>query len=166
MSKHVIIREIEATFSALKTVLSKFSNEELNTVPFEGSWTAGQVAGHIIKSIGGIPDEETEPVDRHFDEKTSAIREMFLDMKMKFKTDPYLEPEKSHYQLKEILDTLNELEKQHVTSAREKDLTALCLDMELPTFGLLTRYEWIRFIMVHTQRHTRQIENIYKTLKS
>ncbi len=165
MHKQEVITEIENTFSSLKTALSRFSEGELNTVPFAGSWTAGQVAEHIIKSIGWIPDEKTRHVDRPYDKKIGPIRDMFLDMEMKFKTDPILEPEQSHHQLKELLDTLNELEEQHVASAREKDLAALCLDMELPTFGHLTRYEWIRFMMVHTQRHTRQIQNIYKKLK-
>ncbi len=45
--------------------------------------------------------------------------------------------------------------------ANSKDLSVVCLDMELPTFGHLTRYEWLRFMMVHALRHTIQIEKIF-----
>lgn len=166
MNKEEVIEEIKSTFSSLKAILSKFSEDELNIVPFEGSWTASQVVEHIIKSIGGIPDEKTQLADRPFDEKIGTIRKMFLNMDVKFKTDPFLEPAEMHTQLSSMRDTLSELEKQHIDTTRKVDLKALCLDMELPKFGYLTRYEWVRFMMVHTQRHTKQIENIYKILKS
>lgn len=166
MNKEVVLKEIEDRFSKLKSILSAFSDEELNRVPFDGSWTAGQVAEHIIKSASGIPDEKTAPADRPFDEKISAIRDMFLDMNSKSKAMPFLQPEQSHYRLEELLSTFNRLQDQHLNWAKEKDLEPLCMDMELPIFGYLTRYEWIRFIMVHLQRHTMQLENIYKMIRS
>jgi hypothetical protein len=164
MNKQDLINEIKSTFTSLRSILSKFSEEELNTAPFNGSWTAGQVAEHIIKSIGGIPDSQTQATDRAYDEKIEPVRAMFLNMEMKFKTDPFLEPEKTHHEVDYLLDTLSEWEKRHTDTVREVDLEALCLDMELPTFGYLTRYEWMRFMMVHAQRHTRQIENIHDKL--
>jgi hypothetical protein len=166
MNKQEVIAEIQTTFSRLKAALSKFTEQELNMVPFAGSWTAGQVTEHIIKSIGGIPDERTKSADRPYDEKIEAIREMFLDMNQKFQTDPSLEPEGANYSLESLLDTLAQFETQHIATVQRVDLTALCLDMELPVFGYLTRYEWIRFMMVHTQRHTQQIENIYSVLRN
>jgi hypothetical protein len=166
MNKQEVIAEIQTTFSRLKAVLSKFTEQELNMVPFAGSWTAGQTTENIIKSIGGIPDEQTKPADRSYDEKIEAIRAMFLDMNQKFQTDPSLEPEDSNYTSASLLETLTQLETQHIATVQRVDLTALCLDMEMPVFGYLTRYEWIRFMMVHTQRHTQQIENIYSVLKN
>ncbi len=66
---------IEETFSRLTAAISKFSEKQFSTpFPFEGSWTAGQVAEHIIKSIGGMPDQKTQPSDRAHNEKIEAIR--------------------------------------------------------------------------------------------
>lgn len=165
MNRQEVITEVQTTFSRLKATLTKFTKQELNTVPFAGSWTAGQVTEHIIKSIGGIPDEQTKAADRPYDEKIEAIRAMFLDMNQKFQTDPSLEPEASNYTLAALFDTLGQFEAQHIATVQQVDLTALCLDMEMPVFGYLTRYEWMRFMMVHTQRHTLQIDNIYSSLK-
>ncbi|MCX2678619.1 DinB family protein [Galbibacter sp. EGI 63066] len=165
MKRQEVLNEIKITFSNLKSAIAKFSEEDLNRVPFEGSWTAGQITQHIIICASGIPDEKTKPADRPYDEKIKSIRDMFLDMEIKFKTAPILEPENPPHSRNELTDTLNKLEDQHTASAQNLDMEALCLDMELPTFGHLTRYEWIRFMMVHTQRHTKQIENIYNKLK-
>jgi hypothetical protein len=40
------------------------------------------------------------------------------------------------------------------------DLTRICLDMELPTIGYLTRYEWLWFIEMHLRRHTFQLQDM------
>lgn len=160
--KQEVIGEIEETFSRLNAAISKFSEKQFNTIPFEGSWTAGQVAEHITKSISGVPDQTTQPAGRTYDEKIEAIREMFLNMEVKFKTFPSLEPEKPSHQVEETLKHLQSLKDLHLRVANTKDLTMLCLDMELPVFGYLTRYEWLRFMMVHTLRHTIQIERIFR----
>jgi hypothetical protein len=159
--KQQVVQEIEETFSRLNKAISKFSDKQFNTIPFEGSWTAGQVSEHIIKSISGIPDRETQLTDRRYDERIEAIRKMFLDFNLKFKTAQPLEPEKSSHHVEETLKHLQRLKELHLHAANTKDLTALCLDMELPTFGHLTRYEWLRFMMVHALRHTIQIERIF-----
>ena len=41
---------IDETTSELLKVLSSFNEHQINTVPFENSWTAAQVADHINKS--------------------------------------------------------------------------------------------------------------------
>ncbi len=85
---------------------------------------------------------------------------MFLDFNQKFKTAPFLEPGKNSHHVDETLQYLQRLKDLHLHAANTKDLTLLCLDMELPAFGHLTRYEWLRFMMVHALRHTIQIERI------
>jgi hypothetical protein len=44
------------------------------------------------------------------------------------------------------------------------DLTLTCLGFELPRMGPLTRWEWLHFILFHTERHVRQLEKIYEKL--
>lgn len=46
--------EIKSTFGQLYQTLSLFTQSEINAIPFEGSWTSGQVARHIIKSTSGL----------------------------------------------------------------------------------------------------------------
>ncbi len=112
--KQEVIQEIEETFSRLTTAISKFSEKQFNTIPSEGSWTAGQVAEHITKSIGGVPDRTTQASARPHDERIQAIREMFLNFNLKFKTAQPLEPEKTSHQVQEMLNHLQRLKDLHL----------------------------------------------------
>ena len=154
-----------ATFQQLSTLLSGFSQEALNKVPSEASWTAGQVAEHIIICGSAIPDKKTAAAGRPFDEKTASVAELFLNFDVKFEADPFLHPKQAVHDKEELLQKLQKIEARHKATAEMADLQALCLDMELPGFGHLTRYEWLSFVLVHTQRHTRQIERIFDKLR-
>lgn len=162
MKKETLINDIEITFERLITVLSKFNEKTLNSVPFKGSWTAGQTAEHIIICGDGIPDSQTSDSNRHFDEREQYIKKLFLNFDLKFKADPSLEPSSASHNLDILLHKLREIKVHLKNTAKTSDLEALCRDMELPTFGFLTRYEWLRFIVYHTQRHTQQITKIGK----
>src|SRR5215210_3064680 len=74
--------ELDNVTQKLMQLISSLDEEQLNTIPFEGSWTAGQVAEHLIKSNGGFakllfgPVKETE---RATDELVEPIKKTFLD---------------------------------------------------------------------------------------
>jgi hypothetical protein len=164
LNKEQLKTDIHTTFATLRSLLDKFSEVQLNTIPFEGSWTAGQVAEHIIICGSGIPDSKTEPTQRSPNDLIKPVSDLFLNFDIKFQADPALEPRQTHHSKEAIRDTIAEIEKTHLRTAAESDLEALCIDMEFATFGYMTRYEWLRFVLVHTQRHTRQIESIYKVI--
>ncbi len=50
MNTNKIHKEIDETFAELQRLISSFDQEQINIVPFEGSWTAGQLAQHVIIS--------------------------------------------------------------------------------------------------------------------
>lgn len=158
-------RQISRTFDPLLMLLEKFTPAQLNQVPFEGSWTAGQVVEHILICGSSIPDQVTGPATRPFDEKVNVISDLFLDFTVKFQAAPALAPQKTVHQKAKLLGQLRSIRDHHLETSIQKDPEALCMVMELPTLGLLTRYEWIHFICVHTQRHTHQIQNIYSCLQ-
>ncbi|GAA6768031.1 hypothetical protein AAFH68_39830 [Flavobacterium sp. CGRL1] len=49
-------KDIVETYKKLNDTLSKFSESELNLIPYQGSWTAGQVVQHIILACSGFPE--------------------------------------------------------------------------------------------------------------
>lgn len=161
-----LIVAIENTFGQLKGELSKFDDGSLNQIPFEGSWTAGQTAEHIVICGSGIPDAQTSVTNRPYDKKVEAIKELFLNFDLKFETDPSLAPGPPPHNKEELLEKIGKIKAHLKDVAQTTDLEALCEDMELSSFGFLTRHEWLRFIMFHTQRHTHQISSIGKRLIS
>jgi hypothetical protein len=163
--KELLQKEITVTFDNLHQVLLAFNEQQLNLVPFEGSWTAGQVTEHIIKGLSGLSPTVNGPVEitqRKPGEKIKPIEDMFLDFTTKLKSPGFLIPTGSGYQKEELLTTLDNLKHTATNAAETLDLKMTCLASELPAFGTLTRFEWIRFFLIHTQRHTHQIENIYR----
>ena len=54
MNKQELIAIYKSTMNKLGTALSSVKDEQFNEIPFEGSWTAAQVADHILKSQAGF----------------------------------------------------------------------------------------------------------------
>ena len=144
------------------STLERFDDEQINEVPFEGSWTPGQVTDHIIKATGGIPDKHTEPANRQYDEKVGEMEAVFLDFEAKYKSPSFVVPANGPFEKRVLIETLNSIVERHLQKANDSDLTALCLKFELPNVGTMTRYEWLRFIVAHVKRHQFQLENIFR----
>jgi hypothetical protein len=159
-ANQILAMEIEETFEELANAISEIKDNSFNDQPFPGSWTAGQTAEHIIICGSGIPDRNTEASGRDYNQKVNQLKELFLNFDLKFEAAPSLTPGPGPYDKGDTIGKIRKIKTHLKTIAAKEDLEALCIDMEFPTFGLLTRYEWLSFINFHTKRHTRQIINI------
>lgn len=157
--------EIEEAYSEFIETVACFSDQQLNTVPFEGSWTGGQVVDHVLKATGGIPDANTRPADREYNGHIAPVLAVFSDDSIKMKSPDFIVPEDGPFAVSKSLDDLRQLKSRHLESIRQQDLHALCLDFELPKTGFLTRYEWYKFVACHVQRHLRQLKKILEQVK-
>jgi hypothetical protein len=167
--KTTIITDISQAMDDLISTFSAFEQQEIDTVPFEGSWTAGQVAEHIIKSISNLPEffsTNTAPTtDRSPDINVAPIRNLFLDFSTKMQSPDFIVPTKPHHDKAEVLQSFDTLKTHMINAASTLDLTVTCRSFEMPGLGFLTRIEWLNFFVVHTMRHTQQLKNIYQRLK-
>jgi hypothetical protein len=152
--------EIGTIFQAWNDALSAFSQDQFNRAPFEGSWTPGQVAEHILKSVSGLPDRRTERTRRPYDEKVATIGDLFLNFTIKMQSPDFVRPGQFPQDKMEVLEIFSRKKTRLEQIAASTDLTLTCLDFEFPTLGMLTRYEWIKFFLFHIQRHTWQLTNI------
>lgn len=158
-------KDIVETFKKLNDILSKFSESELNLIPYQGSWTAGQVVQHIILACSGFSElfaGNTEKTTRKPDEKIKDIDGLFLNFNIKMDAPVFLQPEKKEYSKNALNIKLLKIESELLDSASKYDLTLTCLDFQVPGFDKFTMYEWIDFALVHTQRHTHQLNNIFE----
>ncbi|WP_160715257.1 DinB family protein [Chitinophaga solisilvae] len=156
-----IAEELKQTRQELLNVLSSLSEEQLNTVPFAGSWTAAQVADHVYKGAG--TDNlfgNTAAADRAPDEKVSFVRDFFLNFQVKFSSPEFILPTDEHQPKAIVLEHIAGAWDRLYEIATTEDLDLICLDFVLPDFGPLTRLEWLHFINVHAQRHLRQLQHI------
>jgi hypothetical protein len=164
----ITFREIDEVLLELINLISSFTDEEINTVPFEGSWTPGEVAQHIIITLGGYMEQLEGPVTdtgRAFDEKVPLLKDMFLNFDVKYESPVSALPEIKHYDKREILHKLEAL-KHHINHYdRATDMTLSCVAFEFPGgLGSLTRTENLHFLLYHTKRHLHQLKNIHKAI--
>jgi hypothetical protein len=160
--------EIVNVHSEFTQLLSQLSELQINKILKEESWSAGQVAEHIIKSNGGILSQllngAAQPSTRPFDEKVGLIRQIFR-REEKMKTAPILEPSLPPHHLEDLMKSLNQQKDQQLETIKEKELDELSNDLQFPPApNGLTRYEWIIFMIEHTRRHLKQLEAIYNEI--
>jgi len=166
MERAQLSQDINTVFDEVIHTVNNIPGDTLNKLPFEDSWTIGQVAEHIILCSRDIPDRQVKEAERPYNEKEPALKGIFLDMEQKSKAAPVVTPQLPPHHKKILLEKLN-VNKIFLTKIiHEKDLKQLCLDMEFPFMGYLTRYEWLHFISVHTRRHLNQIRNIQQYLSN
>jgi hypothetical protein len=155
---------ITDAFDEMIRLVSSFTPENINKVPFEGSWTGAQVVDHILKGASGLPDQMTKQADRRYDLHAAELEKIFLDFEHKMEHPPFLTPAEAPLDKNELIEKLEAAKQSHLNAIENKDLTAICLDFEMPYMGFLTRYELLRFFVAHVKRHSHQLENILKTL--
>ncbi|MBV8391225.1 MAG: DinB family protein [Mucilaginibacter sp.] len=154
---------IAHTKDELLKALDLFNQGNINAIPFEGSWTGGQVAEHVLKSVSGIAQTLNGPsktTERNPEEHIKMFGEVFLNMNIKMKSPDFIIPSDSpkdktvlHSSLEKAFDGIED-------AAEKNNLTETCTTFEMPTIGLITRIEWIHFACFHTKRHTQQLKNI------
>lgn len=163
-----LISEMDNTVSDLTSTFDLFSNETFNKVPFKGSWTAGQVAEHMLMSAAGVAEAvggKTEPSTRRPDEHVAMLRSLFLNFDIKMKSPDFILPSDAAKDQGELKEKLIRAFKVLREVAKSADLNEMCMDFEMPTLGFMTRLELINFAIVHTQRHVRQLKNIHSYLE-
>ena len=167
--KNDLSNELTTTKNELLKALDLFDQENINTVPFEGSWTGGQVAEHVLKSLSGALQNITGPVqhtDRNPGEYVKPLGDIFLNMDIKMKSPDFIIPSNDPKDRSALRSSLASALDGIKTVTITEDLSATCTGFEMPTLGPLTRLEWISFSSFHTRRHTHQLKNIIKHLKN
>jgi hypothetical protein len=157
--------QVPETGAAIVEQLELFNEQQLNTIPFEGSWTAGQVGEHLLKSGGAVEVVfgRTVPTERAFDEKIPMLS-IFLDFSIKMQSPDFILPSDGFHPKKELIEGMHKTWEGIREAVDTLDLTKTCLDFEMPGIGLITRFEWISFYVFHTQRHLHQLKNIFSSL--
>lgn len=156
-----LISELEQTQHELKEVAASIPDDKIDRVPFEGSWTAGQVLEHIDKSIGsGILNGNVQAVGRPADEKVQMIQTIFLDFTKRYEAPGFIVPTDAVHDKNALVSKLLYKFDKLKEVAAVMNMEELCLDFEVPGFGPFTRLEWIMFYVMHSRRHLHQLKNI------
>ena len=167
MTHDELLTALTKTTDELIGLLSALPEQQLNRVPYAGSWTAGQLGDHLFKSYGlsSVLKGRTAPTTRPVEEKIGPIKDVFLNFEIKMQSPDYIVPDNGPFDKTILLTALT----QRINNIKDfiqdqEDLSLTCLDFELPNTGTLTRFEWIEFMLVHTIRHVHQLKKIVAAL--
>lgn len=166
--KDEILSDLAETSGDLFKTLDLFTQDEFNKIPFEDSWTAAQVADHILKSESGIPavlKGKSKQASRDADEKVREIKSVFLNYDLKMKSPDSVLPSNEKQDKEDISARLKANREELVRLAGSITLEDVFYDFEFPAMGALTGIEWLTFLICHTKRHTQQMKNIADKLK-
>jgi hypothetical protein len=90
-----IANQLLQTKKDLLQVLNLFNCENINTVPFEGSRTGGQVAEHVLKSVSGVLETlkaKVKQTERDPEENVKQLSDIFLNFDIKMKSPDFILP--------------------------------------------------------------------------
>jgi len=164
VDKGQLLKDLERTTRDLLQVLSEFNNEQFNRLPFEGSWTGGQVADHLFRAERGAPalmTGNTKQTTRDPEQFVKPLDDVFLDFSTKLKSPDFIIPSDGPHDQAEYYKKFEVTRKNIQELAAKLDLTETCTEFDMPKIGQLTRFELLRFIVAHSKRHIRQLNNIY-----
>jgi hypothetical protein len=158
-----ILAGLQETTHELLDMISKFTQEDFNRVPFEGSWTPGQVADHIAKAEAGMPtvwQGRTHATERPVDKNVPVIEKIFLDFSTKLKSPDFILPSNEPLDKETLCNSIKNTRAKIEELAATKDLSLTFMDFSFPTLGELTGVEGAVFIISHSKRHIHQLRNM------
>ncbi len=160
-----ILSETSDTVSAISDLMAAVDEEMVNTIPFDGSWTAPQLLRHVSKSMQGMAKAmkmEAKPATRNPEERIEGLKNVFLNFSKKLTQPDFLIPENQVYKKQPAIDELNKSFSEFKANASRANLNEQVEGLPL---GPITKLEIIHFVLFHTQRHLYQMENICAALK-
>jgi hypothetical protein len=164
LTTEILLADLDSNTNELLQTIAAFTNEQFNVVPYKGSWTAGQVAEHLLKAESGIPvvlKGNSKSTERPADEKMETIRSIFLDFDTKMESPDFILPSEEPKEKEIFLDGFQKNRIAVKELAGCIDLSRSFTDFPFPGIDVLTGMEWLFFMTCHSKRHTRQLKNIY-----
>src|SRR5690606_36869671 len=140
---------LESAFDQLLSVLASLDQNELNTLPFSGSWTAAQVGDHLCKSYDVIEclRGSVDITVRDPEAYVAPLSEQFLNFEIRMQSPDFILPTEEPIAKDQLMSGLNARTETILDFANsDADMTLTCLDFELPNLGTLTRIEWLNFV--------------------
>ena len=160
-----LFESLEETTSELLKTISLFNEEEINTVPFENSWTAAQVADHVMQSNRSMIqslNEEGRAASGNVDEGVQKLKEIFLNFDSKLQSPKFILPTQERYNRKQLITELRDSVEQIKELSARIDVAEM---IDHRVFGGITKFEILHFVVYHTQRHIHQLKNIFKSVR-
>jgi hypothetical protein len=161
MNKENILADLQKNTQELVKSLERFSNEQFNQKPSAEQWSAANVAEHLLlidrRINAGLV--EGSPATRQADLKLAPIKERLGNREVKLTAPEFIKPTEGLKDKEVMIRQIKEEREKMSNTIRALDPSEN-LNMKHHALGEMTRMEWVYFIIHHTERHLRQLEEI------
>ncbi len=153
---------LDDTTGEFVQLVSSFNGREINIIPYDGSWTAAQVAEHVTLSNIDIIKQlsaEGKKSEREPGLGVERIRSIFLNFSKKLNSPDFILPTRDFYQREILVENLKQsVDQLKQVAAKENPVQII----NHRIFGEITRIETLYLVIYHTQRHSHQLRKIQK----
>jgi hypothetical protein len=161
INKEQILSELDQSTNELIAQLQQCDEANFNKSPGANSWSAAQVAEHILLLETQVNRAllAADITERQIDLKIIPLKKGFENAEKKYVAPDFIIPSASHKNKQELIDGLK---KQRDTLKQIIETTDLTHTPKYkhPVIGDMTRLEWVYFTIYHTERHLRQLQTI------
>jgi hypothetical protein len=164
-----VLAAINEVMDEFITVYAEFDADEINEIPYEGSWTPGQTVQHNIMSLTFFSDLMSGPdaeTNRLPDMHVENLKAAFLNFEIKMQSPEFIIPPAIDYDQQEQLEQLEALKEKINQIIPKADMSKTCTGFQLPVMGYITRTEIAHFIVYHTARHVHQLKKQLASINS
>lgn len=156
-----ILKEINSVADNLEKLIMSFDNDAFNKKPDAESWSAAEISEHLLLAVGAdLLYGATKQSDRDPAMKEPMLRSVFLDFETKMPSPDFILPTGKRMDVATAASQIKKTWQQVAVAVTKLDLSAICTDFSIPSFGEMTRLEWIYLFIYHTQRHTRRMDHL------
>ena len=151
--------------AAMRNQIALLDEAMLNSVPYAGSWTAGELANHVSKATAGLAralHAEGAPSDRAPDERIAVLKQVMGDFETKMQSPEFILPDAGPFKKERSIAELEAAFAAVETAGADADLTQLVSGLPM---GPVSKLELLHFVLYHTGRHGQQMQRIVDKLK-
>jgi hypothetical protein len=158
ISKELLLSRINMSTVEFVEQTNTISDEDFNKKHNEDTWSAGEIAEHILllETKINLVFSKAHLTQRPPDLKLDAMRSGVLSQETKYPAPEPFHPSPGVKNKNDIVSKLKiqrEILKENIN---KMDLTET-LDIKHPYIGSMTRLEWAHFIIYHCRRHLDQM---------
>jgi hypothetical protein len=157
---------LKAIYQQLTTeyiaTLQKFNDDQINQIPNNVGWSAGQVISHITKANqSSFLGAKGEICTRDIGENLAELELTFLNFDIKMESPDFILPDNKSFTAEESIFNITQCFQALSDALDESEMDEI-LNSPL---GSLTKWEIANFMIFHSKRHLYQLKNIQKSLK-
>lgn len=170
IDRSTLLKSLDASTIAIAEAIDTFPKDLFSLKPTPDSWSAQEVAEHIIIVEGAISrllvGEIEEGHGRDPLEKVEKIRSTFLNVERRASASEAIQPRGKQQAQAAWVESLKLIRAQIHSCLEELDLAPICKGFKHWYFGEMTRGEWGYFSVYHGKRHLWQMERILTAVSS